>query len=151
MVDIVDRQTRSRMMSGIKGKDTSGELLIRRALHKKGYRYRLHSKDLPGRPDLVLPKHESVIFVNGCFWHGHQCHLFKWTKTRPEFWKQKITGNMRRDTNNHQLLGELGWRVCIIWECSLKGKTRLSIEDVSSLLSSWINSTKSRLEICGPG
>ena len=149
MVDVVDRETRSRMMSGIKGKDTAGELLIRRALHKKGYRYRLHRKDLPGRPDLVLPRHNAVIFVNGCFWHGHDCHLFKWPKTRPDFWKEKITGNRRRDKNNLQLLQEMGWRLCVVWECSLKGKKSASVEDICRLLTSWITSSETRLEVYG--
>ena len=151
MVDVVDRETRSRMMSGIKGKDTSGELLIRKALHKKGFRYRLHRKDLPGRPDLVLPRHNAVIFVNGCFWHGHGCHLFKWPKTRPDFWKEKITGNKRRDKNNLQLLREKGWRICIVWECSFKGKKSVSVEDICRLLASWITSSETRLEVYGQG
>ena len=93
MADVVDRKTRSRMMSGIRGKNTRPELLIRKGLHARGFRFRLHDKRLPGKPDLVLPKYSAVIFVHGCFWHGHDCHLFKWPQSRREFWRKKITRN----------------------------------------------------------
>ena len=149
MVDVVDRETRSRMMSGIKGKDTAGELLIRRALHKKGYRYRLHRKDLPGRPDLVLPRHNAVIFVNGCFWHGHDCHLFKWPKTRPDFWEQKITGNKQRDARNIQNLSETGWRYCLVWECSFRGKNSIAMEDLCVQITDWLSSSERILDLSG--
>ncbi len=120
MVDIVDSETRSRMMSSIRGKDTRPEILVRQALHAQGYRFRLHDKKLPGRPDIVLKKHKTVIFVHGCFWHGHDCKYFKWPKTRPEFWRQKIEGNKARDEMHQQKLKELGWNVKVVWECELK-------------------------------
>lgn len=89
MTDVVDKATRSRMMAGIKGKDTKPEMLIRSELHRRGFRFRKNVKDLPGKPDIVLPKYRAVIMVNGCFWHGHGCRLFKWPSTRPEFWREK--------------------------------------------------------------
>jgi DNA mismatch endonuclease, patch repair protein len=97
MADIVPKAKRSEMMAGIRGKNTRPEMLVRRALHAHGYRFRLHRKDLPGKPDIVLPKYRAVIFVHGCFWHGHDCHLFKWPKTREDFWIQKIKNNQERD------------------------------------------------------
>jgi DNA mismatch endonuclease, patch repair protein len=118
-MDVVDAATRSRMMSGIRGKDTKPEMIVRRALHKAGFRYRLHDKKLPGKPDIVLPKYKTVIFVHGCFWHGHMCSKFRWPKTREAWWREKIEGNINR--NNHVVaeLEELGWKTSIIWECEL--------------------------------
>jgi DNA mismatch endonuclease (patch repair protein) len=128
------------MMSGIKGKTTKPEIIVRKALFKRGFRYRLHSKGLPGKPDLVFPMYRAVIFVNGCFWHGHECHLFKWPKSNPEFWKEKITGNQRRDSKNKKLLEAQGWRVITIWECSLKGASPDDIEIEVDKLSLWLTS-----------
>src|SRR5690606_36892348 len=123
MVDIVSAQDRSRMMSGIKSKDTKPEIQIRQLLHRAGYRYRLHRKDLPGRPDLVLSRYNTTLFVNGCFWHGHDdCDLFRLPKSREDFWKMKISGNKVRDLRKQTELLELGWRVGVVWECALKGK-----------------------------
>ena len=104
-------------MSGIRGTNTQPEIQVRSALHKAGYRFRLHRKDLPGKPDIVLPKYKTAIFVHGCFWHGHDCKNFKWPKTRPEFWRDKILGNKARDERHSQELQKLGWRVIVIWEC----------------------------------
>ncbi len=105
-------------MSRIRGKDTKPELRVRSQLHRMGYRFRLHRKDLPGRPDIVLPKYDTVIFVHGCFWHRHKGCRFAYTpKTRPEFWKKKFGGNIRRDRTNINLLRKQGWKVLIIWEC----------------------------------
>lgn len=123
MTDLVDATTRSRMMSKIRGKNTKPEKIIRSALHQEGYRFRLHRKDLPGSPDIVLPKYQATVFVNGCFWHGHECPLFKWPKTRENFWREKITKNIQRDQKNYAELAQLGWKVCIIWECSVRGKS----------------------------
>ena len=136
-------------MSGIRGKNTKPELLIRKALHARGFRYRLHCKDLPGNPDLCLPKHRAVIFVHGCFWHGHGCHLFKWPKTRPEFWREKIGRNRAVDERAERSLMEGGWRQAMIWECALKGRNRLPLEDVISACADWLNSDRPRLEIKG--
>ena len=121
MVDVVDRQTRSRMMSGIRGTNTKPELMVRKSLHSRGFRYRLHTKGIPGKPDLVLPKYRTVIFVHGCFWHRHDCTLFKWPKTRETFWRDKLTKNTERDKRNVAALLSDGWRVLVIWECALKG------------------------------
>lgn len=107
-------------MSGIRGKDTKPEMIIRRGLHAMGFRYRLHDKSLPGKPDLVLPKYKAVIFVHGCFWHKHDCKYFKWPKTRPEFWREKILGNVERDRLAISSLKQNGWRVLVIWECKLR-------------------------------
>jgi DNA mismatch endonuclease (patch repair protein) len=137
------------MMSGIRGKNTKPELMIRKALHARGFRYRLHCKDLPGNPDLCLPKYRAVIFVHGCFWHGHGCHLFKWPKTRPEFWREKIGRNCEVDAVAEQALTERGWRQAVIWECALKGRNRLALEDVISTCADWLSSTRPRLEIRG--
>lgn len=136
------------MMSGIRGKNTKPELLIRKALHARGFRYRLHC-DLPGKPDICLPKHRAVIFVHGCFWHGHGCHLFKWPSTRPEFWKAKIERNREVDRAAGEKLLAAGWRVCVIWECGLKGRLRQSIEHVSARLDHWLKSAENTLEIRG--
>lgn len=128
--DVVTPEVRSRMMAGIGPKNTKPELLIRRGLHALGFRYRLHGRELPGRPDLVFPGRRAVIFVNGCFWHGHDCHLFRWPASRPQFWRAKIGGNIRRDEINHQKLIELGWRTLDVWECQLKGRNRQPLEKV---------------------
>lgn len=149
MADVVDRATRSRMMSGIRGKNTKPELMIRKALHARGFRYRIHCKDLPGNPDLCLPKYRAVIFVHGCFWHGHDCHLFKWPKTRPDFWKTKIDRNCSVDAMALGRLVEAGWRVATVWECALKGKTRLQLDDVIASIARWLRSDEPCLKIEG--
>ncbi|SNB59307.1 T/G mismatch-specific endonuclease [Marinobacter sp. es.042] len=140
MTDIVDSATRSRMMSKIKGKNTKPEIMVRSALHQEGYRFRLHRKNLPGKPDIVLPKYRAAIFVNGCFWHGHGCSLFKWPKTREEFWKEKINANINRDQRNQAQLADLGWRVCIVWECSIRGKSSQTQSEKLVELFEWLKS-----------
>lgn len=120
-MDIVDKATRSKMMSGIRGKDTAPEMVVRRFLHARGYRYRIHRKDLPGRPDLVLPRLKVCIFVHGCFWHRHPGCVYATTpKTRPEFWDEKFQKNVMRDLANIDALEAAGWNVLIVWECHLK-------------------------------
>ena len=114
LADVHDRQTRSRNMAAIRGADTKPELIIRRGLHARGFRYSLHNRKLPGRPDLVLPKYRAVIFINGCFWHGHGCPLFKWPKSREDFWREKINGNVERDGKNLQRLSAAGWRIATV-------------------------------------
>jgi len=138
MADIVDATTRSRMMSKIRGKNTKPEKVVRSALHANGFRFRLHRKDLPGKPDIVLPKYQAAIYVNGCFWHGHNCPLFRWPKTRKEFWKDKITANMHRDQKNYAELAELGWRVCIVWECSIRGRSVEKRHQAMEALFDWL-------------
>jgi len=136
-------------MSGIKGKNTRPELIVRKILHRSGFRFRLHRKDLPGKPDIILPKYRTVIFVNGCFWHGHEnCHLFRMPKSRQEFWEKKICGNVARDTKNRLLLSELGWGVLTIWECSLKGKMKLDIADVEAQLKQHLLSSENNTKEC---
>lgn len=122
MADIVDSKTRSRMMAGIRGKNTKPEVKVRQALHAAGYRYRLHRADLPGKPDIVLPSRRAVVFVHGCFWHRHKgCPAATTPTTRPEFWQAKLSGNVERDERNIGLLREQGWAVHIVWECQTKG------------------------------
>lgn len=125
-MDIVSPETRSRMMSGIRGQDTQPELIVRSLVHRLGLRFRLHDKALPGRPDLVLKKHRTVIFVHGCFWHRHTCGLAAVPKTRPEFWAAKFEGNVRRDARNNAALEALGWRVVEVWECEVRDPDTLA-------------------------
>jgi len=138
MVDVVDQKTRSRMMSGIRSKNTKPELLIRKGLHARGFRFRLHDKHLPGKPDLVLPKYSAVIFVHGCFWHRHDCHLFKWPKTRREFWHKKLLRNQEKDVESYASLKKDGWYILTIWECALKGRTRRSLDEVLDMAADWL-------------
>lgn len=126
MVDIVDKAVRSRMMSGIRGKDTKPEMQVRRFLHAAGFRYRLHVKDLPGRPDIVLPKYRAVIQVHGCFWHRHPgCRLAATPASNVEMWAAKFARNVERDKEVECQLTEMGWRVLTVWECDC-GPERLS-------------------------
>ena len=149
MADIVDRDTRSRMMAGIRGKNTRPELLIRSGLHGLGFRFRLHRRDLPGNPDIVLPRYRACVFVNGCFWHGHDCHLFKWPRTRPQFWRQKIGRNQAKDRESRHQLRDQGWRTLCIWECALKGKTRLPSDCLLKEIEGWMLSGPAELDITG--
>ena len=110
-------------MAGIKSKDTKPELTLRRSLHRQGLRFRLHRRDLPGRPDIVLPKYRTAIFAHGCFWHGHDCRMFKWPKTREAFWRAKIEGNQARDADAVARIVDLGWSVEVVWECELRSGT----------------------------
>lgn len=121
MADVHDKQTRSYNMSQIKGKNTKPEILVRKFLFSKGFRYRLHVKDLPGKPDIVLPKYKTVIFMNGCFWHGHEnCKYFVIPKTRTDWWLNKIYGNKQKDRENFIQLSQIGWKIVTIFECELK-------------------------------
>lgn len=134
-------------MSAVKSKNTKPELMVRKALHGLGFRYSLHNKKLPGKPDLVFRKYNAVMFINGCFWHGHDCPAFSWPKTREEFWRNKISANMVRDQNNCRDLRDLGWRTATIWECSLRGKRKPAFEEVISVISTWLKTDKSILQI----
>lgn len=125
MADIKTEEARSYNMSQIKGKNTKPEELVRKFLFSKGYRYRKNDKRLPGSPDIVLPKYKTVVFVNGCFWHGHNgCKYFVWPQSNAAFWKEKILRNIDRDNQNYCQLRELGWKVLLVWECELKSKQR---------------------------
>lgn len=150
MPDVVDPATRSRMMSGIRGVDTKPEITVRRLLHRRGFRFRLHVSTMPGKPDIVLPRHHAVVFVHGCFWHLHDCYLFKWPSTRPEWWRAKIQRTQVVDQEILAALKETGWRVAIVWECALKGRERLDPDEVGDRLAHWLNSgERSRLDIRG--
>lgn len=149
MADIVDKTTRSRMMAGIKSKNTKPELLIRSGLHKRGFRYRLHDKALVGKPDLVFRKKYAVIFIHGCFWHGHDCHLFKLPSTRTEWWKDKIKATKKRDLKVQKELRLLGWRQANVWECALRGRQRIDLERVLDRLEGWLDNDDPELNIRG--
>ena len=136
-------------MSGIRGRDTKPELLLRKGLHAMGFRYKLHDKSLPGKPDLVFPRYRAVIFVNGCFWHGHDCHLFKWPKSRKDFWREKIKSNIDRDRLVTSQLKEQGWRVLRVWECALKGRTRIGLDEVLEDSALWLIGQEQEKDIRG--
>lgn len=136
MADIKTKESRSYNMSRIAGKDTKPEELVRKYLFSKGFRYRKNVRKLPGTPDLVLPKYRTVIFVNGCFWHGHEgCKYFVWPKNNAEFWRQKIETNISRDQRNKAQLRDMGWNVLIVWECELRPpKRQATLERLESQL-----------------
>lgn len=144
-----DKATRSRNMAAIRGADTKPEMVIRRGLHARGFRFRLHDKRLPGSPDLIFPKYRAALFVHGCFWHGHGCHLFKWPGTREDFWREKIGANTARDEACTAALSCAGWRVAIVWECCLKGRQKRPVSEVLDVVSSWLKAADSELEIEG--
>ena len=149
ITDIVDKETRSRMMSGIQGKNTKPEMLIRKGLHALGFRYRLHSPKLPGKADIVLPKYKAIILINGCFWHAHNCHFFKWPSTRKDFWESKILSNKVRDQENLKQYSDAGWKTLIIWECALKGKAKLPVNSIFDLIVHWIACERTNCNIEG--
>ena len=125
-MDVHDQKTRSYNMSRVKGKDTKPEEIVRKYLFSQGFRYRKNDKRLPGKPDIVLPKYKTVIFVNGCFWHKHEgCKYFVWPKSNSEFWKEKIESNIVRDKKQYEEFKNAGWHVIIVWECELKKKQRM--------------------------
>ena len=149
MADNVTADVRSRMMSGIRSVNTRPEMAVRRALHARGFRFRLHDRSLPGTPDIVFPGRKAVIQVHGCFWHGHDCHLFRWPASRPEFWRAKIAHNRAVDERSARALEALGWRQGVVWECALKGRTRLSIDAVAGQCDAWLRGNGARLEVRG--
>jgi DNA mismatch endonuclease, patch repair protein len=145
VADVVDKLTRSRMMSGIRGKNTKPERVIRSALHSAGFRYRVHVSDLPGKPDLVFPKYKAVILVHGCFWHRHSdC----WWNTDPssnsQFWTIKFAQNVQRDAQNIADLRKLGWRVAVVWECALRLPKK---EQIASVIGAWLESERRSLTL----
>ena len=127
-------------MAGIGPANTRPEMLLRKGLHALGWRYRLHARNLPGRPDLVFPSRRALVFVNGCFWHGHACHLFRWPKSRTEFWRTKIESNIARDRRVREQLIRDGWRVAEVWECTMKGRERLPLPDVLAACDAFLRS-----------
>lgn len=141
MADVVDKATRSRMMSGIRAKNTKPEMFLRQGLHALGFRFRLHAKDIPGKPDIVLPKYRTLIVVHGCFWHGHGCRYFRLPATRQEFWKTKIESNRVRDEHDAQNQQAQGWRVLTIWECAVRASTKKDPSlDCVKLAAQWLES-----------
>ena len=145
MTDVHSSETRHYNMSRIKGKDTKPELIVRKYLFGKGFRYRLNVKGLPGKPDLVLPKYRTVIFIHGCFWHGHEnCKYFVIPKTRTAWWTEKIGKNKERDQRTHASLRETGWNIMTVWECQLKPQKRQeTLEGIVTLLEKlWLDSNK---------
>jgi DNA mismatch endonuclease (patch repair protein) len=142
MVDIVDSKTRSRMMSNIRGRDTKIEVLVRKALWRKGFRYRMPTQKnymgLPGIPDLVFPKYRAVIMLNGCFFHGHDCHLFRIPEQNQQTWLEKIQSNRERDARFAKIRRQQGWKTLTIWECALRGKQKLPFEPVIKIANDWL-------------
>ena len=136
-------------MAGIKAKNTKPEMIVRRGLHGMGFRFRLHDSKLPGKPDLVLPKYHAVIFVNGCFWHGHDCEFFKWPKTREEFWREKIGRNRALDLANAERLAFKGWRNLTIWECALRRSKGATIDMALQRAEHWLVAGLGSQEIAG--
>ena len=147
MTDVFDARKRSEIMASISGKDTKPELMLRKALHRIGYRYRIHDRSLPGKPDIVFRRFNAVVFVHGCFWHGHDCPLFRMPSSNEQYWKEKINNNRRRDAQVNSQLLEKGWRILTVWECSLKGKTRLNFDSLISAIEAWLISESNFLEI----
>lgn len=148
MTDIVDCATRSRMMAGIKSRDTKPELLIRCLLHRKGIRFRVNVRKLPVCPDIVLPRFHAAIFVNGCFWHGHDCQHFQLPQTRTEFWCEKIARNRLNDNKNLTALIAIGWRIGTVWECSLR-RPVLNTDLLVDKLTTWLRDNDLLMEIRG--
>lgn len=143
----MDAVTRSRMMSGIKGKNTKPEVSIRKALHARGFRYRIHVNYLPGKPDLVLPKYKAVVFVHGCFWHGHTCRYFKIPQTRPDFWLVKIEKNQTRDRFQEVALLSEGWRVLVVWECAVRSMNKKKSPVLIDQIVNWLINGNEYLQI----
>jgi DNA mismatch endonuclease (patch repair protein) len=146
MIDIVSKERRSQLMAGIRSKNTRPEMVLRKGLHALGFRYRVHAPNLPGRPDIVLPKYQAVINVHGCFWHGHNCPLFKVPGTNTDFWIEKIQSNIDRDALNNALLKDLGWRTLTVWECTIR---QLQAEKLVSKIADWLTSEHPGGEIRG--
>lgn len=134
-------------MSGIRGRDTRIEVAVRKALFARGFRYRLNVRRLPGRPDLVLPRYNAAVFIHGCYWHGHDCGLFRLPSTNREFWQTKINSNRERDLRNAAALRAAGWRVAIVWECALRGRGEDAVCKVARDLARWLAGQRRSIEI----
>ena len=147
--DVHSPERRSFNMSRIRGRDTKPEMLIRQGLHVRGYRFRLHDARLPGSPDIVLPKWKSVILVHGCFWHGHDCPMFRLPATRPDFWRDKIEANRARDRRTASALNAGGWRRRTVWECALRGRARPSVREALDVCERFLWSAEDAGEIQG--
>ena len=153
-MDRVDRATRSRMMSSVRAKNTKGEVGIRKRLFARGFRYRVHRNGLPGTPDLVLRRHNAVVFINGCFWHQHGCGRSKLPETRRNWWKAKLEENKERDRRVCSELRDLGWRVALVWECAYRSpglSTSTALDSVADRLAGFLQSNRQTIEISGQG
>ena len=151
LLDVHDKETRSKNMRAIKSRDTKPELLVRRLLHQNGYRFRVFPSYLPGKPDIWMAKWNTAIFVNGCFWHKHDCEMFKLPAIRTDFWLKKLEGNSKRDRAKIKELTSSGVRVLIIWECSLSGRAKLTPEILLSLVKTFLLTDNTNAEISGKG
>lgn len=149
MADVHTEAIRSRNMAAIRSANTKPELILRHALFARGFRYRLHDKRLPGRPDLVFPKYAAVVLIHGCFFHGHECQTFRWPATRRDFWREKIEGNRARDGVTVAKLSEKGWRVLVVWECALRGRTRMSLHELVKSVANWLLQSGASQSISG--
>jgi DNA mismatch endonuclease, patch repair protein len=149
MADVLTPEQRRLNMRRIRGRDTKPELLLRRGLHAAGLRFRLHAGGLPGRPDIVFSRYRAAILVHGCFWHGHDCPMFRLPATRPHFWAAKIAGNRARDLRNRKALVSAGWRILTIWECSMKGPARRSTNEVVAACIQFLRGTENDGEVVG--
>jgi DNA mismatch endonuclease, patch repair protein len=145
-MDVLTKEQRRLNMSRIRGRDTKPELLLRKGLHARGYRFRVNVTSLPGRPDIVFPKYGAVIQVNGCFWHGHDCHLFKMPASRQEFWAEKIKANRERDKRTDHALSCARWRVLTVWECSLKGVKRRPPDEVLACCERFLRNKSKKID-----
>lgn len=148
-IDPLTREQRRLNMSRIRGEDTKPELLVRKGLHARGLRYRLHDRKLPGAPDLVFPGQRAVVFVHGCFWHGHDCPQFRLPTTRAEFWADKISKNRARDAASLLRLADMNWRTLVVWECALRGAGRRPLPVVVDEISKWLSSGSRAMEVAG--
>ncbi|NQX97162.1 MAG: DNA mismatch endonuclease Vsr [Flavobacteriales bacterium] len=151
MVDVHTPEVRSKNMKAIRSKNTKSELYVRHVLHSYGFRFRIHPSSLPSRPDIYLAKYHAVIWIHGCFWHGHDCHLFKWPKTNVVFWRDKILTNRARDVAKARELCEIGIKLLIVWECALEGKVRLSEDELFERLEEWLLFIDHNCELSGEG
>lgn len=133
-------------MSGIRSRNTKPERLVRSALHRLGFRFRLNVQSLPGKPDIVLPRYQAALFVHGCFWHGHDCRLFKLPGTRTDFWQRKFESNRANDLKARDALIAVGWRVATVWECAIRG-AGCDLEAVAQLLAHWLRSEEKLIEV----
>lgn len=136
-------------MSGIRGRDTKPEKLIRSELHRLGFRFRLHSSSIPGRPDLILPKYRAAVFVHGCFWHGHDCPLFRLPDTRRDFWRTKIARNRERDAEVKRAVLEAGWRHLTVWECAFRGAGEGALARTAERAATWLQGARKSGDIRG--
>jgi DNA mismatch endonuclease (patch repair protein) len=149
MTDVLSPAERSRVMSRVRSRDTRPELMVRRLLHRAGFRYGLTARHLPGSPDLSLPRYDAVIFVHGCFWHGHDCPAFRMPSSRRRYWKAKIARNQARDAAALAALAARGLRAACVWECALRGPARLPPEAVLARLAAWLRGRRRRLDLRG--